>query len=109
MGAPVRRALPSCRRRYLRPTTRLTLKPRAWCVPALGLCPMTRPTRLERARRMRPTEQCALRIFVFARASFSPITLGTVQRTGGAGGGGGGAGGGGGGAGGGGGGGAVMT
>ena len=39
---------------------------------------MTRPTSLERARCTRPTEQRARRIFVFARASLSPITRGTT-------------------------------
>ena len=44
--------------------------------PGLGFWPITRPTRLERARRTRPTEQFALRILVFAAPSLSPITLG---------------------------------
>ena len=43
-------------------------------MPARGLCAITRPTRLERARRIRPTEQSARRIFVRARPSLSPTT-----------------------------------
>jgi hypothetical protein len=51
---------------YLRPTTRFTFVPWALTAPGLGLWPITRPARVERARRMRPTEQCFERIFVFA-------------------------------------------
>ena len=40
---------------------------------------MTRPGRLESARRMRPTEQCLARIFRFAGASRRPITLGIYK------------------------------
>jgi len=65
---------------YLRPTTRFTLVPRASLLPGLGLWASTRPTRLERARRMRPTEQCLARIRVRALRSVKPITLGTAQR-----------------------------
>src|SRR4029079_12256263 len=79
---------------YLRPITSLTGKPRGLTLSALGLWPITRPGRLERARRMRPTEQCALRIRVFALASLRPIALGTWQRSAGGPGGGGSGGGG---------------
>src|SRR5439155_22884592 len=86
---------------YLRPTTRFTGKFRRLTAPGLGLWPITRPGCLERARRMVPTLQCALRMRTRARPSVSPTTLGTRQRTGGGGGGGGGGRGGGGGGGGG--------
>ena len=52
--------------RQRRPTTSLTGKPRRLKTPGLGLWAITRPTRRERARRMRPTEQLARRIFVRA-------------------------------------------
>ena len=48
---------------------------------------MTRPTRRDFARRMRPTWQCFCRILVLAVASRMPITLGTRHRTVGRGGG----------------------
>src|SRR5437870_946016 len=62
-------------------------------MPGLGLCETTRPlARADRARRTRPTEQCARRIARFAVASGFPTTLGTTHRVlAGAGGGGGGA------------------
>src|ERR1043165_9606654 len=65
--------------------------------PDLGLCAITRPTRLECARRIRPTEQCLDRIRCFARLSVRPSTPGTWHFSAGGGGGAGGAGGGGGG------------
>ena len=58
-----------------------TGKPRRLTVPGAGLCLITRPGRLERARRMRPTEQFARRIRTRARPSGRPITRGTRQRT----------------------------
>src|SRR4029079_11991070 len=96
----------SLRRRssgYLRPTTRLTGKPRRRRAPGRGDWPMTRPwsDRLERALRTVPTEQCLARIRCFAIPSRRPSTRGTRHRTGGGGGGGGGGRGGGGGGGGG--------
>src|SRR5438876_10056328 len=42
---------------YLRPSTRLTLLPRASLLPDLALWAITRPTRLDRARRLRPTDK----------------------------------------------------
>ena len=54
------------------PDNEPTGRPRRLIAPGHGLCEMTRPAPHARTRRMRPTQQCARRIFVAARPRVSP-------------------------------------
>jgi hypothetical protein len=58
----------------------LTLALRGRLAPGRGLCPMTLPTRRDRARRTVPTRQLARLIRFRAEARVRPITFGTTQR-----------------------------
>ena len=59
--------------------------PRARAVLAFGFWPITRPTLVERARRIRPTAQLARRMRVLAATRRIPTSFGTTQRFTGAG------------------------
>jgi TolB protein len=61
-------------------TTKFTFVPTANTRPARGFCEAIRPrARLDHARRMRPTEQCATRIIRRARSSVLPMSRGTLH------------------------------